>query len=343
VPKIDPGAPDPSTVWLVPTLPEWLKDADKEPRWVVPGLIPYNDVTVCSGQKKLAGKSKFMMALSISMALGRKFGVWGASAPQRVFYALQEAGAGQTADRWVSICRGLDVVPEELQGIFFAHRHGIKLDDKDWEKKMLTKFKELACDVLVFDPVGYMYNGDENNTRDMQKVGDMVDKLIAIKTTPIILHHLGKDADAKTDFDKHVRGSGVVVDRAGAHVALRRYDDRQPLTDLFVRFKDGQQKEYSIRWEHENDEETFKAIRATMYVEDRMEAQKVQYKRCRDALEVDKKYSLARLVEVWGMPQKKAKMMLEDLQDRNILTKKDGYYLLTTSIKQAAPAVPASV
>jgi RecA-family ATPase len=330
----------PSTVWPIPTLPEFLKAADKKPRWVVKGLVLDSAVMLCSGQKKRAGKSFVGMHTAIGMAAGVPFGLWVPEQRFPVIFCEEEGPLGPTADRLRACCRSLSVDPDSLTNLWFAHKHGLKLDDPKWSKKIIGKIQETGAKLMVLDALGYMHRSDENNTKDMQRIREGVLEATKQGCSVLMLHHLTKSIDPKIDADDQVRGSGVVTDQYDVHLVLRRYDEASPVTDFQLRFKDYEWKNYSLRWNFVNNADGV-IQRADMLIEDREQTKQKRVAECVRRLAPDHKYSLLRLQEQWGLGQKQTKLMAENLQESGVLVKEGSSYSLVTSTRQAVNVSPA--
>jgi hypothetical protein len=327
--KISSGD-QPQTGWLVPTLPAWLEEASKAPTWIIPGLILDGASIVVSGQKKRAGKTYFAMTTAIGLAAGVKFGIWSPTEKMPVLFVEQEAPKKPTANRILAVCKSLGVDHRELTNIHFAHRQGIKLNDNAWRAKLLAKIKETGARLCVLDAMGYMIRGSENDTDVLQEVKDTTDAIQNLGCSTMALYHLDKirGEDPKADIDTQIRGSGVSTDQYDTHVALRKYDRHAPITDCSLLFKDFEPKRFNIRWRFINDPLTGDVQQADMLIEDPQQTQKTLIAECMRRLVTDKKYTQVTLQHLWGLPQKKAKLMTEELESIRVLTQKDGGWWL---------------
>lgn len=237
--------------WAVPTLPEFLKEVAASPKWLIPDLLQEGSLTLLSGQKKRAMKT--FLAFHVSLCLAGKVKA-GLIAPERkgaVLIIEEEGTKAGTMERLLGLCKGLGIAPEKFTNLYFAHHHGIMLDDPKWKKKILAFIKEKKIALVILDALVYMHKRDENNIADIAPVIQTLRDLRRAGPSIIYLMHTGKGVglDKKADPDDQVRGSGIFTDLYDTHWALRRYSRHETEIRFACFHKDMvEDAYYNVKW-----------------------------------------------------------------------------------------------
>jgi hypothetical protein len=192
--------------------PPWYLDAaellsrpDPGPTpWLVDGLIVDQALVAVVGKWKTT-KSYGMLDVSISIATGRPaFGVFEIPKPGPVVFVNEESGEAALWRRLDVLCRGRAIDHEEFRGrLFVAANRRVRLDDPDWQARLIETGKRLEPRMFVFDPLARMKapGRKENAQEDMSPVIDFW-RLLRDETGAAValVNHTGHDGG-------HIRGT----------------------------------------------------------------------------------------------------------------------------------------
>lgn len=117
---------------------------------------------------------------------------------RRILVVMEEGGARALADRFESLA-----IPIEAP-IEMAHCQGFLLGNAAQRRQLIERLQAEDAPVLVLDPLVSMFEGDENDTREMNQVRAHLDELARAnpKALLVLLHHTSKAGE---------RGEGAAV------------------------------------------------------------------------------------------------------------------------------------
>ena len=156
--------------------------------YIVEGVLQKEGRTMISASMNV-GKSFFLQNLALTIASGQakflnKFEVKKA----RVLYLDLEMGESALKQRFLQMCNEL-----KTEDLFVKFEAGLDLLDSNDQKTLEKWISELKIDVLIIDPIGDAWSGDENNK---QEVGKLTTYLNILKTkfklSIVISHHWKK-------------------------------------------------------------------------------------------------------------------------------------------------------
>jgi hypothetical protein len=194
-----------------PPFDEWLIDAadllaedDPGPTpWLVDDLIVEGALIAGVGSWKTT-KTYGLMEIAISVRTGLPaFGRFAVPNPGPVVFVIEESGRAALWRRLDALCRGRGIDPERLRGLVLAANAGVKLDDPDWQKRLIDAGQLLEPRLFVFDPLARMKSSRraENEQTDM---ADLIEFWRTLRdetgAAVEITHHSGHTGD-------HMRGT----------------------------------------------------------------------------------------------------------------------------------------
>lgn len=246
-------------------LRSWLKLGTREPNWLIKEWMMCQGLHMCSGPRKIAGKTWFAIDNSLSVALGSASPGSILTVPhdgKRVLFIEEEGTGPDTRSRHAKLLkgRGLDVDSDEFpeamakleKNYLIMHHPRIKLDNPQWCAWLVDYVKGEGIELVVLDAITYMTSGDENSKQDQSRINDALFGVRAAGAAVLYLVHTNKQGqreDADPDLD--VRGSTVLLDAYDAHFALRRRHDSY--IDLLARYRDFEEGRYRISWDYKPD------------------------------------------------------------------------------------------
>jgi KaiC/GvpD/RAD55 family RecA-like ATPase len=179
-----------------------------EVEWIINGLIPKRNVTILGGDNG-SFKSFLALHLCLSMATNTAFlneYDCDTDGDRPVLYIDEENRINTLKTRLTKLVNGLNIDEEKLENLSFLIESGVKLDDEDLANSLLDKIQEKRPALIIFDSLIRFFNGEENSSKDVKVVFDVMKRIIKENDSAIIiLHHTRKDSHA----NKHsLRGSG---------------------------------------------------------------------------------------------------------------------------------------
>jgi RecA-family ATPase len=304
----DPG------VWHVPTLAEWLFEEGAHRRWIVPELVPAESLILVSGQQKLAKKTWFSDALALAISTGVVIGGLKTECAGPVLYCQEEGSHAGTRERLFGLCRTYDIDPKSLQKTYYAFHNRVKLDTELWSERLLRAVEAWHPVLVIFDNLSYMHLGDENSSADMNVVADTIHNLRAAGASIMFLAHLDKvrGARPKADIDSQVRGSSLIVNFYDVHLALRRYRESEAHINLTARYREDEERIYTISWDIVKNGERVERAELTFTAQS-SSSREVLLDRCLGATLAGKLYSMRELRSAWGIGAGPAQWVREEL------------------------------
>ncbi len=233
---------------------KWITETPDDPPWLVPKLIPVEAVVRVSGPRKRGRKSYLMGVISTLLATGLKLGEIKPIQAEPVLYVQEEGPRGMTRDRLEKTWRGLGLKPDAtlLKDFWWAHRTGIKIDNKLHVQKLREFLRATGVKMVVLDAITYMHNGDENSNRDMGRVVDGINDIRSDGVTVVYIAHTKKAIGEGADIDNEARGASIMSDGYDAHLALRLDPVTRALV-LHTRFRDAEEASYRLGWTFDAD------------------------------------------------------------------------------------------
>jgi RecA-family ATPase len=202
--------------------------------WIIPGWLTRQNTGFMMGQPKKANKSWLLLAMMMDLAEGLP--PWGIPAfkPDRAMrsvYFTQEDTEDNIHQRIMAhlgegkraISDGVWVVPKNLN---------IKLDTPQGRNIVQGELDQVqekagAIDLVVFDPMRRIHNGNENDSETIAEMWDVIDRIHKrYDCGTIISHHTKKppQGDAAEGYDVTDpftgRGSGDIYGGGDAFVVV---------------------------------------------------------------------------------------------------------------------------
>ena len=240
----------PESPWIIDAA-DLLAEPDPGPTpWLVEGLIVDGAIVAAVGRWKTT-KSYALLDLCISIATGRPaFGTLEIPNPGPVVFVNEESGRAALWRRLDALCRGRAIDPEELRGrLHVAANSRVKLDNADWQKRILQLGDKLRPRLFVFDPLARMKDSarDENAQADMAALIEFVRALRDESAAACcFVHHTGH-------LGGHMRGSSDLESAWETRLTWTR-EGQSPLVTLESEHREaeaGDPIKYRINWHHE--------------------------------------------------------------------------------------------
>ena len=214
-----------------------LIDTELPPQacWIEPAILPKRGKLLLGGEAKSL-KSFFM--LNLGRALIRGDFMWGTSKlkavqPTTLLLIEQELGPWELQKRTRQMFAGEDADVVRAHFRYLSQARGLLLDEPDSVKVLTEWCLATGANVLMLDPVGKMYRGDENDSRAVGTLFDrlerVMDNCIAQDLSLVLTHHFVKPSRDPRDTSNpyspyNFRGSSKWFDEPDMLITLLRDD-----------------------------------------------------------------------------------------------------------------------
>jgi hypothetical protein len=189
--------------WLIDAA-DLLAEPDPGPtRFLVEDLIVDQALVAAVGRWKTT-KTYGLLDIAISVRTGRSaFGALGVNDPGPVVFVIEESGRAALWRRLDALCRGRGIDREELRGLHLAANARVKLDDREWQERLIELGKTVRPRLFVFDPLARMKAParEENAQTEMAPVIEFL-RILRDESGAAVafVHHTGHTGS-------HMRGS----------------------------------------------------------------------------------------------------------------------------------------
>lgn len=187
----------------------------------IEGWLPKPGKMIVYGRGKV-GKSFLALQLARCIGSGEPFLGIGTS-QGRVLYLQFEIGMAILQHRLWNTGKAY---PDVFVGTSFA----MKLDTRGGLDQLTRAVGVVHPNVVILDPFYKMFQGEENQSHDVQIVFDNLDTIIeAFNCSIVVFHHGGKD------LERGGRGSSVFEDWCDAYVEVKKNQDKIRVTPKMLR------------------------------------------------------------------------------------------------------------
>ena len=174
------------------SLREFLKKNIPPTEYDIEGILQKSGKTMISAQANI-GKSIFVQNIALQIALGKekfleRFQLSGK--PLNVLYLDLEMGESPVKDRFSKMCTEETEIPPALYVKYIADADFMKEDFQNQLERWIT---DLAIEVLVIDPLGNAWHGDENSKKEVGGLTAYLNTLIErYRISILVTHHFRK-------------------------------------------------------------------------------------------------------------------------------------------------------
>ena len=228
-----------------------LAEPDPGPTpWLVDGLIVDQALAAVVGKWKTT-KSWGMLDVAVSIATGTPaFGTAAVPEPGPVVYVIEESGRRALWRRLDALCRGRAIHPDQLRDrLLLAPNARVKLDDPDWQQRLLELGIAIRPRAFIFDPLARMKDAhrEENDQTGMAPVIEYLRVLRdETQAATLFVHHTGHTGE-------HMRGTSDLESAWESRLSFKRDGDSGIVT-VKADHRDeesGGTLLYRLDWHHE--------------------------------------------------------------------------------------------
>jgi hypothetical protein len=247
--------------------PPWYLDAadllaepDPGPTpWLVEDLIVDEALVAVVGKWKTT-KSYGVLDVCVAITTGRPaFGGLAIPQPGPVVFVNEESGRAALWRRLDALCRGRAIDPEELRGkLLVAPNARVKLDDEEWQTRLLELGTHHRPRLFVFDPLARMKapDRDESAQKDMAGALEFLRRLRdEAGAAVLIVHHTGHQGP-------HMRGTSDLETWWDTRLGWEREGESPEVTikSKHREIESAPQFKYRIAWDGETRSMRFEAV-----------------------------------------------------------------------------------
>lgn len=204
---------------------------DCEQRWVIPGLLPEDGLTLLSGTSG-DGKTFTAMHLGLCIATGTKWFSYPA-AQHRTLLLLLEGGKADHRRRLAALASGLDIPLSLLDGHLDIYpTPEFRADDPESVANLIALIKTLGHRAVIIDNLTAARDiTDENSTANVTAaMKPLADLAVRHHLAVLLLHHANKQGE--------LRGSSAIRQHADIVFELRRASAKNNARIIMTRTKD---------------------------------------------------------------------------------------------------------
>lgn len=201
-----------------------LAEPDPGPTpYLVDELLVEGSVAAIQGAPK-AGKTWLILELVVAIVPGRPaFGRFEIPTPGPVILVLEESGRKALHRRLGALACGYGIRPDELADLHYAANRRVRLDDLEWQEKLVSAVQGIGPAAVFFDPLARMKlpTRDENAQKEISVLLDFMRYLRDEAPRPcsvVFCHHTGHSGE-------HLRGSSDLESYWESKITLKRTDD----------------------------------------------------------------------------------------------------------------------
>ena len=174
---------------------ELLAEDDPGPTpFLVDTLLVEQSVAVIQGEAK-AAKTWTTLELACAIVTGRPaFGRFDVPEPGPVILVLEESGRAALHRRLDALARGNAQRPDVFAELWFAANQRVKLDDTDWQLRLLDMARLVAPRAIILDPLVRM-KGAGRNENEQLEMAPVLEFLRLLRdesgAAVVFVHHVG--------------------------------------------------------------------------------------------------------------------------------------------------------
>jgi RecA-family ATPase len=172
-----------------------LEEPDPGPTpFLVEELIVEQAIAAVVGAYKVA-KSYTLLELAVAIVAGRAaFDAYAVPQTGPVVMVMEESGRAAFHRRLDALRRGYALDSAKLAELYFAANHGVRLNERDWQERLLLAGVTLEPRAIMLDPLVRLKGAtvDEDRQREMGPVLDFMRRLRDESGAAVLYsHHTG--------------------------------------------------------------------------------------------------------------------------------------------------------
>lgn len=209
----------------VKTLDDVVLGSIRKPPPLIHGLLLDKTLTMISAEP-FSGKTLLTIAMTVSLDAGLPlFDAYAVENRRKVLYMGQDAPSWDYAEQARKICRGHGLSLEQTHNLEtdMLLNEGVNILDSDFLKRLQEWHNVSHFNVLFLDVLSSFHNADENDTRAMGVVMQILKRIRdQFLCAVIFTHHTAKPMGNDRSLNYMARGSSTIAGSIDFHLSLRR-------------------------------------------------------------------------------------------------------------------------
>lgn len=204
-------------------LDAFLKSEIPHVEYFIDPILPLGGKLMVSACSNI-GKSIFVMNMCLAMTAGiaRVFDKWDVK-PARVLYVDLEMGKAPCKDRFAKMCGAKELSTKTL---FVQTLPCLNLLEAAESTALRNWIRSLDVDVVVLDPLGHAWAGNENSAEDVIQITRELNKIIAeFEVSIVLVHHWRKATKDSKEGGEMAAGSYRWSAWVDSHITLKGEPD----------------------------------------------------------------------------------------------------------------------
>ncbi len=193
-------------------------------------VIPVKGIVLIGAQPK-SYKSFIALNIAYDLAAGRMaLDAWAVDEPKTVLLLEQELGEYRLRDR-IDGLHKFRASPIAARNFYYVSKDLVcKVDSTDGIKNIERHIEGCHPQVIIFDPLIWFHNQDENDNSQMQRV---MERFIGLQEkyghSTIIVHHMGKPGETRMGYDANsLRGASAVFGAVDSVITVQKPVQNDP-------------------------------------------------------------------------------------------------------------------
>lgn len=190
-----------------------LLKSSKEPRWVIKDLLPEHGITILSGRPG-SFKTWTTLHFAICIANGRPAFNHFETLRGNVLIIDEEDGEALLRKRLKLLSA------DKKDNIQLMIMSGFKIDHNHQVEQLFQNIKKYKIKVLIIDSLVRIHLGDENSSKDIAKMFEILRRVTTKGVTVLINHHHRKQAADQKFDNSPMRGSSDILAAIDCHMKI---------------------------------------------------------------------------------------------------------------------------
>lgn len=225
---------------------QWIEELEADSDPIIEGAYEPGDKFTIIGKSKMR-KSFFGLQMVCCIATGRPFLGMQIPKPRKVLLVQYEIKESNFHKRLLRMCNVLQITAADLaDNLTIINARGREIDDS----KIIAFAQREKFEVILFDPLYKMMEGDESDVSDLKVGLNRLDKIAEATGAAVgIVHHDKKGSVADIDRGDRGSGSGLLGRDLDASFMLAAHKDPELVALEFLFRNSAPREGQSIKWD----------------------------------------------------------------------------------------------
>lgn len=238
---------DSNIEWI--TAAELLTTEPLPPEQILENTFDTGDKVLIVAPSKMR-KTFFVLQMALALATGRKFLRWNVPKRRRVLFIQLEVKADHFQRRFQHVCRYLKITSGDVGDYLgVINGRGKKIDYASVRRQA----EKMQAEVIIFDPLYQLVDGDENSAQDIKPTLLQFSALAESTGAAVLyVHHDAKGMASDRNIRDRGAGSNILgrdYDCCFALAAHRDEDDSTVVQTLLRNYR--HQEDFVITWDED--------------------------------------------------------------------------------------------